>query len=111
MDSESIGEAKSALAAFPGLADVTVIEHGAGQDDQCLIAYVVPSGPGLDVPELHAYARKRLTNGSMPAAIMVVDEVPKTAAGLKTFKFANHVLDFVALEGGDHRRSVSCGWP
>jgi acyl carrier protein len=81
MDSESIGEAKSALAAFPGLADVTVIEHGAGQDDQCLIAYVVPSGPGLDVPELHAYARKRLTNGSMPAAIMVVDEVPKTAAG------------------------------
>lgn len=46
MDSESIGEAKSALAAFPGLADVTVIEHGAGQDDQCLIAYVVPSGGG-----------------------------------------------------------------
>jgi acyl carrier protein len=81
MDSESIGEAKSALAAFPGLADVTVIEHGAGQDDQCLIAYVVPSGPGLDVPELHAYARKRLSNGSMPAAIVVVDEIPKTAAG------------------------------
>jgi nonribosomal peptide synthetase DhbF len=81
MDSDRIGEVKSALAAFPGLADVTVIEHSAGQADQCLIAYVVPSGPGLDVPELHAYARKALTNGSMPAAIVVVDEIPATAAG------------------------------
>jgi aryl carrier-like protein len=81
MDSERIGEARAALAAFPGLADVTVIEHGAGQADQCLIAYVVPSGPGLDVPELHAYARKALPNGSMPAAIVVVDEIPATAAG------------------------------
>ena len=81
MDSERIGVARAALAAFPGLADVTVIEHGAGQADQCLIAYVVPSGPGLDVPELHAYARKALPNGSMPAAIVVVDEIPATAAG------------------------------
>ena len=81
MTTESIGEARAALAAFPGLADVTVIEHGAGQDDQCLIAYVVPSGPGLDVPELHAYARKSLPNGSMPAAIVVVDEIPLLAAG------------------------------
>src|ERR1700730_736691 len=81
MTPESTGEARSALAAFPGLADVTVIEHGSGQPDQCLIAYVVPSGPGLDVPELHAYARKALTNGSMPAAIVVVDEIPATAAG------------------------------
>ena len=81
MDSESIGEVSSALAAYPGLADVTVIEHGAGQADQCLIAYVVPAGPGLDVPELHAYARKALSNGSMPAAIVVVDDIPATPAG------------------------------
>ena len=81
MDSESISEAKKALEAFPGLADVTVIEHDAGQADECLIAYVVPSGPGLDVPELRAYARKALPNGFMPAAIMVIDEIPVTAAG------------------------------
>ena len=60
MDSESIGEVKKALAGFPGLADVAVVEHGAGQADECLIAYVVPSGPGLDVPEVQAYARKAL---------------------------------------------------
>ncbi|HEY2576773.1 MAG TPA: phosphopantetheine-binding protein [Streptosporangiaceae bacterium] len=78
---EGIGEVKAALAAFPGLAGVAVVEHGADQADQCLIAYVAPSGPGLDVPELHSYARKTLRNGSMPAAIMVVDEIPVTAAG------------------------------
>jgi hypothetical protein len=81
MDSEGIGAVKSVLAAFPGLADVAVVEHGADQAGQCLIAYVAPSGPGLDVPELHAYARKALRNGSMPAAIVVVDEIPATAAG------------------------------
>lgn len=81
MDAESIGEVRSALAAFPGLADVAVIEHGAGEADACLIAYVVPSGPGLDVPEVHAYARKALRNGCMPAVIMVIDEIPVTAAG------------------------------
>lgn len=81
MDSEGIGEVRSTLAAFPGLADVVVIEHGADQADRCLIAYVAPSGPGLDVPELHAYARKTLRNGSMPAATVVVDEMPVTAAG------------------------------
>jgi hypothetical protein len=81
MDSESISDVKKALAGFPGLADVTVIEHGTGTAEECLLAYVVPSGPGLDVPELHAYARKTLHNGSMPAAIMVIDEIPVTAAG------------------------------
>ena len=44
MTPERTGEARAALAAFPGIAGVTVIELDAGQ---CLIAYVVPSGPGL----------------------------------------------------------------
>jgi hypothetical protein len=81
MDSEGISDVKKALAGFPGLAGVAVVEHGAGQADECLIGYVVPSGPGLDLPELHAYARKTLHNASMPAAIMVIDEIPVTAAG------------------------------
>jgi aryl carrier-like protein len=81
MDSASISEVRSALAGFAGLADVAVLEHGAGEDDECLIAYVVPSGPGLDVAELHSYARKTLDHTRMPAAITVVDEIPRTAAG------------------------------
>ena len=31
MDSEGIGEVRAALAAFPGFADVAVIEHDAGR--------------------------------------------------------------------------------
>jgi hypothetical protein len=49
--------------------------------DECLIAYVVPAGPGLEVPELHAYARQAMRAGCLPAAIMVVDQIPQTAAG------------------------------
>jgi len=81
MDTEGIGEVRSTLAAFSGLAEVTVVERDADHAGQCLIAYVVPSGPGLDVPALHAYARKALPKGRMPAAIVVLDEIPVTAAG------------------------------
>ena len=81
MDSAGIGEVTAALEAFPGLAGVAVVEHGAGTEEECLIGYVVPAGPGLDVPELHAHARKALSHEALPAAIMVVDEIPVTAAG------------------------------
>jgi hypothetical protein len=81
MDSESIDEVKKALEGFPGLAAVAVVEHSAGEPDECLIAYVVPSGPGLDVPELQAHARKTLPNSRVPAAITVIDDIPVTAAG------------------------------
>ena len=37
IDSETISEVRSALATFPGLADVAVIEHGAGQAGEYLI--------------------------------------------------------------------------
>ena len=36
MTPESTGEAGAALAAFPRIADVTVIEHDACQAGQCL---------------------------------------------------------------------------
>jgi acyl carrier protein len=80
MDSEGISEVRSVLAAYPGLADIAVIEHRT-PDGQCLIAYVVPAGPGLDISELHAHARKALPHHTMPAAIMVIDQIPATPAG------------------------------
>ena len=80
MDAVVVDEARSVLAAFPGLAGVAVVEH-ADRAGECLIGYVVPSGPGLDVRELHAHARKALRGAGMPAAIVVVDEIPVTAAG------------------------------
>jgi len=75
MDSESISEVESALAAFPGLADVAVVEHGAGQADECLIAYVVPSGPGLDLPagRINADLDVRITMADLFKAPAVAD--------------------------------------
>jgi acyl carrier protein len=90
------------LAAFPGLAGVAVIEHGAGLEEECLIAYVVPSGPGLDVPGLHAFARKSLPYSGIPAAIVVVDEVPVTAAGM---------VDAAALPAPDLSGLLPCVAP
>ena len=81
MDPENTGTVTKTLQAFPGLAGVAVIEHDTGGPDQCLIAYVVPAGPGLDLPELHAHARKALRGPAMPAAITVIDQIPLTAAG------------------------------
>jgi hypothetical protein len=48
MTPERTGEARAALAAFPGIAEVTVIELDAGQG---LIAYTVKA-VALPVPEL-----------------------------------------------------------
>jgi hypothetical protein len=36
MTPETTGEARAALAAFPGIADVKVIVLGAGQAGRCL---------------------------------------------------------------------------
>jgi hypothetical protein len=81
MGSMPIKEVEAALATFPGLANVTVVEQGAGPDDQWLVAYVSSSGPGLDVSALHAHARKVLSGDMWPASIVVLEEIPLTADG------------------------------
>ena len=50
MDSESIGEVESALAAFPGLADVTVVEP----DDPEAMIGELPTELSLEVDALAA---------------------------------------------------------
>jgi acyl carrier protein len=81
MGSAARDEVESALAAFPGVAGVAVTEHDSRLADQNLIAYVAPDGPGLDMAELRAHARKILPASRTPVAIVLVDEIPVTAAG------------------------------
>ncbi len=45
------------------------------------MAYIVPGSPGLNLAELHKYARKELPGSMVPAAIMVVDAIPRTPRG------------------------------
>lgn len=74
-------QVKTALTAFPGTAAVAVTEHEDDQGDHYTIAYVAPDGPGLDTADLHAHARKALPATSLPAAIMIVDQIPLTPGG------------------------------
>jgi Phosphopantetheine attachment site/AMP-binding enzyme C-terminal domain len=82
MSSAQIQEVEAALAGHPGLANVAVVEHSTELGDQCLVAYVSPDSHGLDVPGLHTRARKVLPGDRMPAAIVVLEELPVSVDGI-----------------------------
>ena len=78
----AIQNVRDVLAAYPGLADIAVLAHEQESVGQVLVAYVVPASPGLNVAELHKYARKELPESTVPAAIVVVDAIPLTTEGI-----------------------------
>lgn len=73
--------AREVLAAYPGIADVAILAHEQESVGQVQVAYVVLSGPGLNLAELHKHVRQELPGSAVPAAITVVDAIPLTAAG------------------------------
>ena len=66
-----LGEVESALLSFDGVSRAAVVEH-----DGALAAYVVGSDAGLD-----AWLAGKLPQYMVPAAIMVVDDIPMTVNG------------------------------
>lgn len=82
MASAAIQNVRDVLAAYPGLADIAVLAHVQESVGQVLVAYVVPGSPGLKLADLHRHARKELPGSMVPAAIMVVDAIPLTPAGI-----------------------------
>jgi hypothetical protein len=46
-----------------------------------LVAYVVPAGAALDIPELKAFLENRLPDYMVPSHFMVLDSLPVTATG------------------------------
>ncbi|MEV6876106.1 phosphopantetheine-binding protein [Amycolatopsis sp. NPDC051128] len=77
----AIQDVRDVLAAYPELSDVAVLTHVQEPVGEVLVAYVVPSGPGLDVAALHKHARETLPGSAVPAAIMVVDAIPVNSEG------------------------------
>jgi len=78
----AIQNVRDVLAAYPGLADIAVLAHEQESVGQVLVAYVVPANSGLNLAELHKYARKELPGSMVPAAIMVVGAIPRTPEGV-----------------------------
>jgi hypothetical protein len=81
MSPASLAAVESAIASLPGIASVIVVDQSGGSADQRLVAYVTSGGADIDVSGLHVGARKMLSGPNMPAAIVVLDEIPVTADG------------------------------
>lgn len=79
MTPEPHGDVEATLAAFPALGGVTVTEFHVSPAGHCLVAYVTPGD--IDLPALHAHARKHLPGHLVPAAIVALDAIPVKSGG------------------------------
>ena len=77
-----LGEIEHVLAAHPGVRQTTVVVKEAGTPQARLIGYLIAE-PGHDVDpvEVRDYAADRLPLHMLPATLLVLDELPLTAAG------------------------------
>ncbi|MGW0022237.1 amino acid adenylation domain-containing protein, partial [Rhodococcus sp. NPDC003382] len=91
-----LGEIDAALASHPGVRfAVTVGRLGPG-GDTVLVAYVVPSDDGEpDVAALTEHVRARVPGYMVPAAVVVLDDIPRTPVG-KFDRAALPAPDFAA---------------
>ncbi|NUR26843.1 MAG: amino acid adenylation domain-containing protein, partial [Catenulispora sp.] len=76
------GEVASALLRHTAVAQAAVIVRPGPQDDLQLLAYVVPAdGRTLDGGDLRAWSQGELPEHLVPSAVVVLDEIPRTAHG------------------------------
>ncbi|WP_417629250.1 amino acid adenylation domain-containing protein [Nocardia lasii] len=77
-----LGEIDAVLAAAPGVSWVTTLGRDNGTGSTMLVSYVLPEpGAALDPAELTALAGRVLPDYMVPAAIVVLDEIPLNPAG------------------------------
>jgi acyl-CoA synthetase (AMP-forming)/AMP-acid ligase II len=98
-------EVENALAGHPGIADVAVIGARHERWGETPVAVVVPADPAgppaLDA--LTGWLRGRLASYKKPTALVVVDELPRSAAG----KVLKHELRSKYGEPASARRAAS----
>ena len=79
------GEVERALGQAPGIGRAVVRAVGTGGSDTRLVGYVVPDGSGAEPSELastaRAYIKAILPDYMVPAAVVVIDQVPLTPHG------------------------------
>ncbi|MEV5575414.1 non-ribosomal peptide synthase/polyketide synthase [Spirillospora sp. NPDC052269] len=100
------GEVEAVLTGTAGVGDVAVLVR-----DERLVAYVVADGE-LDVRDLRRSAAERLPEYMVPAAVVMLDELPVTANG-KLDRAALPAPDFAALTSDREPRTaveeIVCG--
>ncbi|GAB1510094.1 non-ribosomal peptide synthetase [Actinophytocola sp. KF-1] len=72
-----LGEVEAALTRHPAVAQAAVVAREDRPGDRRLVGYVVPAGP-VDTAALTAHLRATLPAYMVPAAFVVLDELPLT---------------------------------
>ncbi|MFI1016455.1 amino acid adenylation domain-containing protein [Streptomyces sp. NPDC020965] len=76
------GEVEAALCAHPGVAEAVVVAREDTPGDRRLVGYVVPAPDTEPNPaELRRFVGERLPAYLVPAAVLVLDELPVTSGG------------------------------
>ncbi|WP_193200009.1 non-ribosomal peptide synthetase [Nostoc sp. MG11] len=77
-----LGEVETALSQHPSISQVTVIVREDTQDEQRLVAYLVPSQePAPIIRELRQFLAQKLPEYMIPAAFVFLETIPLTPNG------------------------------
>jgi len=76
-------EIEDVLARHSGVRDVAVVGEPDPRLGERVIAFVVPTGPGVSAETLDAFCRAApdLASFKRPRRVVFVREIPKTASG------------------------------
>ncbi|MEU3756922.1 condensation domain-containing protein, partial [Streptomyces olivoreticuli] len=76
------GEIESALAAHPGVAQAAVVVREDQPGNHRLVGYITPTTPTPDLAaSVRDFAAERLPQHMVPAAVVVLPELPVTGSG------------------------------
>ncbi|MEV8536217.1 amino acid adenylation domain-containing protein [Streptomyces sp. NPDC051211] len=109
-----LGEIEAALVAHPAVDRAVVVVDDKRGGDKRLVGYVVPAGEPSEelIAELRGRLRERLPEHMVPAALVVIDEVPLTLSG-KLDKRALPAPDYAGESVGrtprTPREEILCG--
>ncbi len=76
-----LGEVESALLTHSDILESVVVAHANDSGDQQLTAYVRTDGKTPSSRDIRAFLREKLPEFMVPAAVMVLDDFPRTASG------------------------------
>ena len=75
-----LGEVEAALRRHPDLSEAVVLAQTSGADKR-LVAYVVPAAGSPTAGDLRHFLAETLPESMVPAAFVVLDELPLTSTG------------------------------